>query len=73
MGEPPQSMRAVTLWREAIEANEAFLLAGMRRRLGPDADLLAERRRLYERWADEHDETVRRMVARVNEALTSHG
>ncbi len=67
------SLRAVTLWREAIEANEAFLLAGIRRRLGKDADVLAERRRIYEKWADEHDETVHRMVARFNEALTNHG
>ena len=68
-----QKYRAAALWREAIEANEAFLLAGIRRRVGNSGDVLAERRRLYEKWTEEHDETIRRLVARMNRALEKNG
>lgn len=68
-----QKYSAVLLWREAIEANETFLLAGIRRRLGVHGDIIGERKRVYEKWAEEHDQTIRRMIDRMNRALKNNG
>lgn len=71
-----EKTRRIQAWLDLIEANEEFLMAGIRRRLGPDAeeaDIWAERRRLYEKWADEHDANVRYMAQRIGGALKGHG
>jgi hypothetical protein len=52
---------------------EAFLLAGLRREIGPDGDLQAAYRRWYEARMEEHDRTMIHMVEEFNRRLSRDG
>jgi hypothetical protein len=47
--------KRIQLWGELVDACEAFLLAGLRDRLGPHGDLQEAYRQWYARKMDEHD------------------
>jgi hypothetical protein len=59
----------IALWRDAVDASELFLLAGLRRKIGPDGDLKAAYRRWYEQHMKEHD----RMLARLGHEFSRRG
>ena len=60
--------QGIALWVEVMNASEAFLLAGLRREIGPDGDLQAAHRRWYEQQMEEHDRMLFRMAERLSRA-----
>ena len=62
------SMR-LAQWREAVDASEQFLLAGLRLKIGPEGDLQAAYRQWYEDHMREHD----RMLIHLAEEFARRG
>ncbi len=58
--------QCIAMWVDLMNACEQFLLAGLRREIGPDGDLKAAYRRWYAEQMEEHDRVVLRMVERFN-------
>jgi hypothetical protein len=52
----------IALWRDVMDASEQFLLAGLRREIGPEGDLQAAYRRWYEEQMREHDQMLFQMM-----------
>lgn len=70
-GAPPQ--QCIAMWMDLVDACEQFLLAGLRRQIGPDGDLNAAYRRWYAEQMEEHDRVMQRMVDRFNRHGGDHG
>jgi hypothetical protein len=47
--------KRIELWANLVDGCEAFLLAGLRSRIGPSGDLRAAYREWYARRMEEHD------------------
>lgn len=60
------SEQCIALWREAYDAGEKLLLAGLAREVGPDGDVLAAYRRWNEDYLRQHDEMIFRMLTNLN-------
>jgi hypothetical protein len=56
----------IALWMGVMNVCEQFLLAGLRREIGPDGDLEAAYRRWYTMRMDEHDRTMKRMLEELS-------
>ena len=56
---PEQCIRA---WIDLMHTCDQFLLAGLRREIGPDGDLRAAYRRWYEKEMQEHDAMLLHMM-----------
>jgi len=54
--------QCIALWVDLMNACEQFLLAGLRREIGPDGDLRAAYRRWYAAQMEEHDRTILHMM-----------
>ena len=54
--------QCIAMWLDLTSACEQFLLAGLRREIGPDGDLQAAYRQWYARQMEEHHQTVFRMM-----------
>jgi hypothetical protein len=52
----------VAAWFDLVEATDEILLANLRSRGLSEAEVLAEYRRDYARWTEEHDRKVRHML-----------
>jgi hypothetical protein len=63
----------VARWIELMDLCEEFLLAGLRREVGPDGDLAEAYRRWYAGWQDEHDRPLLRVLERVARAEKERG
>jgi hypothetical protein len=63
---PEQGIRA---WIDVMHACEQFLLAGLRREIGPDGDLPTAYRKWYAEQMEEHD----RMILRLAKGLCRKG
>lgn len=63
-GATPQ--QCIAMWMDLVDACEQFLLAGLRRQIGPDGDLQAAYRHWYAEQAEEHYRTLRNMAERFN-------
>jgi hypothetical protein len=59
------------IWVDLMRACDAFLLAGLRREIGPAGDLEAAYRRWYEQQRAEHDRTVIQMLQKFDRRLGS--
>lgn len=59
----------IQLWLDLLDANEELLLAGLRREIGPEGDLMAA----YRRWYAEHMEEHQRMLIHLMEELERRG
>ncbi len=57
-GVPAGATQCVREWLDVMAACEQFLLAGLRREIGPDGDLQAAYRRWYAAQMDEHCRTM---------------
>jgi len=55
--------QCIAMWLDLMGACEQFLLAGLRREIGPDGDLKAAYRRWYAEQMEEHDRTIAHMMA----------
>jgi len=62
-GATPQ--QCIRMWLELMDVCEQFLLAGLRREIGPEGDLQAAYRRWYAEQMEEHDRTMLQMMARL--------
>jgi hypothetical protein len=74
---PPVPTRAtpqqcIALWLDLLDACDQFLLAGLRREIGPDGDLKAAYRRWYARQMEEHDRMIFHMAAEFTRRLGRH-
>jgi hypothetical protein len=63
----------IALWVDLMNAGEQFLLAGLRREIGPDGDLEAAYRQRYAEQREEHDRAVLHMMEVLSRAKESHG
>ena len=54
--------RCIELWAEWMDTFEEFLLAGLRRQIGPDGDLRAAYRQWYAEQMAEHDRTMSHLL-----------
>jgi hypothetical protein len=61
--------RGIAQWRDAVDASEQFLLAGLRLKIGPEGDLQAAYRQWYEEHRREHD----RMLIHLAEEFMRRG
>ncbi len=60
-------------WVDVMNTCEQFLLAGLRREIGPDGDLDAAYRQWYEQQMEEHDRTMIHLLEQLNRRLGSGG
>jgi hypothetical protein len=58
------SAARIARWLDLMRTTDKLLLAGLRRKVGPDGDLAAAYRQWYADHMREHDEVVRRMARR---------
>jgi hypothetical protein len=65
--------QCVALWGNVLDANEALLLAGLRRQVGPEGDLRQAYRRWYARQMEEHDRLMRRLAENLHRRGVCHG
>jgi len=63
----------IELWAEWLDTCEEFLLAGLRRQIGPDGDLRAAYRQWYTEQMLEHDRTMLHLVEEFNRRSRSLG
>ena len=56
------SARRIATWLDLMRTTDKLLLAGLRRRIGPDGDLKAAYREWYAEQTREHDEAMLRIV-----------
>jgi hypothetical protein len=61
--------QCIAAWVDLMDACEQFLLAGLRREIGPDGDLKAAYRKWYAEQMEEHD----REMLRFMENFARHG
>jgi hypothetical protein len=54
--------RCIELWAEWLDTCDEFLLAGLRRQIGPDGDLGAAYRQWYAEHMAEHHRTMLHLV-----------
>ena len=68
--------QCVAMWLDLLDACDQFLLAGLRREIGPEGDLPAAYRRWYARQMEDHDRMMLRLMegfARSTSLSTQHG
>jgi hypothetical protein len=63
----------VRMWVDLVNACEQFLLAGLRREIGPDGDLQAAYQRWYRQQREEHERTVIHMLSEFQRRLGGGG
>ena len=54
--------QCIAAWVDLTDACEQFLLAGLRREIGPDGDLKAAYRKWYVEQMEEHNRTILHMM-----------
>ena len=54
--------QCIRMWLDLLDACEQFLLAGLRREIGPDGDLEAAYCQWNRQQREEHDEKIQRMA-----------
>jgi glutathione S-transferase len=62
----------IELWLELMDAADAFVLAGLRRRIGPDGDLKAAYREWLAEHMKDHDAAMMHMVEEFNRRTGGH-
>jgi hypothetical protein len=67
------SAMRIAKWCEAVDASERFLLAGLRRKIGPEGDRKAAYREWYENHRREHDRILNHLVEEFNRLSNSQG
>jgi hypothetical protein len=68
----PVEMR-LKIWLDLLDASEQFLLAGLRREIGPDGDLIAAYRKWYKEQMEEHDKMMYHMMEEFSKRGGGHG
>ena len=65
--------RGIELWAEWLDTCDAFLLAGLRRQVGPGGDLSAAYRQWYAEQMAEHDRTMLHLLKEFDRRSRSRG
>lgn len=65
--------QCVEMWIDLMNACDEFLLAALRREIGPDGDLKAAYRRWYWQQMEDHDQALFRMLRRLDAAWKDDG
>ena len=68
----PLSKR-MTLWEELVDESEAFLIAGLRAKVGPDGDWKAAYRQWYARHMEDHERTQIGLLENLSRREARHG
>jgi hypothetical protein len=63
----------IELWAEWLDTCDEFLLAGLRRQVGPDGDLHAAYRQWYAEQMAEHDRTMLHLLKEFDHRSRSRG
>ncbi len=58
--------QCIAMWVDLMNTCEQFLLAGLRREIGPKGDLKEAYRKWYAQQMEEHDRTVLHMMEELN-------
>ena len=66
--------KRIELWADLVDTSEAFLLAGLRGRIGPEGDLQAAYREWYARRMEDHERAQIRFLENLSrrEAASGH-
>ncbi len=67
------SEQCIALWREAYDAGEQLLLAGLARDAGPGGDVQAAYRHWNEDYLRQHDAMIVRMLTNLHSRETAGG
>ena len=65
--------QGIALWADLMNTCEAFLLAGLRRKIGPAGDLVAAHREWYARQMAEHDQMMVHMAEEFTRRSRANG
>jgi hypothetical protein len=57
-----EAVRRIWLWLDLYDTTEKLLLAGLRRKIGPDGDLKAAYREWYDEKMRDHDAAIFRIA-----------
>ncbi len=63
----------LAVWVDLMDTCEAFLLAGLRREVGPEGDVREAYRRWWARQTEDHDRDLRRMAENLYRRGVRHG
>jgi hypothetical protein len=63
----------IAMWRDVMDVSEQFLLAGLRREIGPEGDLKAAYRQWYEEHMREHDRMLYHMMEEFSRRTGGNG
>jgi hypothetical protein len=58
--------QCIAAWLDLMDACDQFVLAGLRREIGPDGDLKAAYRKWYAEQMEEHDRMMEHLVEELN-------
>lgn len=64
--------QGIALWVDLMNACEQFLLAGLRRKVGPNGDLASAYREWYARQMEEHDRMTLHMMQEFDRRSRGH-
>ena len=64
--------QCIAMWLDLLDACDQFLLAGLRREIGPEGDLKAAYRRWYAEQMEEHDRVILHMAEKFARRLGRH-
>jgi hypothetical protein len=64
--------KCIAAWVDLMDTCDQFLLAGLRREIGPDGDLRAACRQWLDRHMQDHDRMMLRMIERFNRVEGGH-
>jgi hypothetical protein len=62
----------LVLWMEVMENNEQLILNRLRNEVGPNGDVIAAYSRWHRRQMEEHDESLFRMMQRLNRCASNN-
>jgi hypothetical protein len=67
------SSQCIEMWVDLMNACDEFLLAALRREVGPEGDVMAAYRKWYWQQMEEHDQALFRMLKRLDQTWRDHG
>lgn len=65
--------QCVEMWIDLVNTCDEFLLAALRREVGPDGDVMAAYRQWYWQQMEEHDQAMFRMLERLDQSWKDNG
>ena len=63
----------IKIWLDLLDASEQFLLAGLRREIGPNGDLKAAYRKWYKEQMEEHDKMIYHLMEELSKREGARG